>query len=80
MPAWPQGCVSDEALGLEVEARLDPIDHRLGGLDFGGAVCRCGLDVDDHTVLGVDEVVRRVRIDSCPLWSSSNPSARFREC
>jgi hypothetical protein len=38
--------ITDQALGLEVKAFLDPIDHRPGGIVLFRAVSRRRLDVN----------------------------------
>ena len=57
------GRVADQAFGLEVEAFLDPIDHRLGRVDLFGPVRRRSLDVDDDASVDIDQVVGRVGVE-----------------
>ncbi len=45
--------VANQAFRLDVELRFDPIDHRLGALDFCGSMSRCGFHIHDHAVLGI---------------------------
>jgi len=60
--------VADEALGCDLEAFLDPIYHRLSGLNFGCAMSRCCLHVQDHAVLSVHQIVSRVGIKRRAAW------------
>ena len=62
------GGVADEPLGCEVEPFFDPINHRRGGLNLRCTVGTRGLHVQDHAVLGIDQVVRRVGIEG---WATS---------
>ena len=49
--------------GLELEALLDPFDHRPRRLDFRGAMGSGRLDIDDDAGLHVDQVVGRVGVE-----------------
>jgi predicted DNA-binding transcriptional regulator AlpA len=46
--------IANEAFWLDVELHFDPLDHRLGALDFCGSMSRCGFHIHDHAVLGID--------------------------
>ncbi|MNR11499.1 hypothetical protein D3C85_1580790 [compost metagenome] len=71
--------VANEALWLDVELRFDPIDHRLGALDFCGSMSRCGFHIHDHAVLGIDQIIRGVSVESWAAWSSGPAGLRIRQ-
>ena len=54
------GCVRQEAFGLQAEPSVGALDHRPSGLDLVVRARRCRLDVDDHRVLDVDQVIEPV--------------------
>ena len=51
------GGVGDQAFGMQVEPGLHPIQHGLGRSDLGLPDRPRGLDIDDHGVIRVDQVV-----------------------
>lgn len=61
--------VANEAFRLDVELRFDPIDHRLGALDFCGSMSRCGFHIHDHAVLDIDQITRGVSVERWATWS-----------
>jgi len=71
--------VANEALRLDVELRFDPINHRLGALDFCGSMSRCGFYIHDHAVLGIDQIIRGVCVDRRATWSSRPAGLRIRQ-
>ncbi|MCY1179707.1 hypothetical protein D9M73_201190 [compost metagenome] len=71
--------VANEAFRLDVELRFDPIDHRLGALVFCGSMSRCGFHIHDHAVLGIDQIIRRVSVESWAAWSSGPAGLRIRQ-
>ena len=58
--ACPIGCVGGQPLRLEIEALLCSIQHRLGRGNFIIGASRRRLDIDDHGILNVDEVVQPI--------------------
>ena len=58
--ANPIGRIGHEALRLEIEALLRAINHDLGRFDLIVRASGCSLDVDNHCVLDVDQVVEAV--------------------
>jgi hypothetical protein len=55
--------VTDQAVRFEIKAILDPLDHRLGRIDFVGLVGRGRLDVNHNARGNVDQVVRRIGVE-----------------
>jgi hypothetical protein len=49
--------ISNQTLGLEVEAFLDTLDHQFGGTGLCRAGNRRRLHIEDDTVVGVNQVV-----------------------
>ena len=54
------GCVGHEALEPEVEALLRPLDHPALGGHLGLPYRGRGLDIDDHRMIEVDQIVGAV--------------------
>src|SRR5262249_31388317 len=54
------GRVSRQSRGLDAEALLGPLDHRLRRTDFGLADRTRGLDIHDDAALNIDQVVVRI--------------------
>ncbi|MNT23606.1 hypothetical protein D3C72_1590290 [compost metagenome] len=52
--------IADEPIRDDVESFLDTIHHRLGRVHFCGAMCRGGFDVEDHAMLGIDQIFCRI--------------------
>jgi len=56
----PVGGIRNEPLGGKIKARLDTINHFLGGFHYRRADGGCGFHIKDHAMGRVDQVVRRV--------------------
>jgi hypothetical protein len=55
-------CVGDQTRWREVELFLGAVEHRLGRPDFGLANGRRRLDIHDHRMLQIDEIIVGVGI------------------
>ena len=53
------GGVTGEALRVEIEALFATLDHPLGGRDLGLTHGGRGLDINNHGVIEIDQVVGR---------------------
>ena len=63
------GDVAGDTIRFKAKSILRPIDHGLGGIDLLGDPCRRRLDIEDDSVLHVDQIVEA--IDPPPMnWST----------
>ncbi len=51
------GTIAGQAFGLEAEALFGPLDHGAGGTDLGLADGARGLDIDNHSVIGIGQII-----------------------
>lgn len=71
------GRVADQPVRLEIKTVLYPFDHGLGGRDLVTAVGGTGLDIHDDPVIGVDEVVDGVRVESAAAGEGRETRCRI---
>jgi hypothetical protein len=59
--------VRDQAFGMEIKLLFDPLQHRLCRPDFGLSDRSGRLDIDDHTVICVDQIVVGIAKECWPF-------------
>ena len=64
------GRIAGQALGLEAEPLFGPADHGLGRGHLGLAYCGRRLDVDDDTMVKVDQIVVGVCEEGLPAMGA----------